>query len=82
MRVQIKLSTNGFLFNCLAVLLELSKPFTDPEKPLFNKIDATYLISKHRMDLSKETRVVLPPKPRSVPPSRIPPYDLYPNPPS
>jgi ubiquitin conjugation factor E4 B len=56
--MEVRLSTNGFLFNCLAVLLELSKPFTDPEKPLFNKIDATYLLSKHRMDLSKETRVV------------------------
>jgi hypothetical protein len=51
-------SSHGFLFNLLAVLLKLCKPFADPEHPkaLWHKIDATWLISKHRLDLSEETR--------------------------
>jgi ubiquitin conjugation factor E4 B len=51
-------SSHGFLFNLLAVLLRLCKPFADPEHPkaLWHKIDATWLVSKHRLDLSEETR--------------------------
>jgi hypothetical protein len=51
-------SSHGFLFNLLAVLLKLCKPFADPEHPkaLWHKIDATWLVSKHRLDLSEETR--------------------------
>lgn len=54
----MKSSSHGFLFNLLAVLLKLCKPFADPEHPkaLWHKIDATWLISKHRLDLSQETK--------------------------
>eukprot|EP00960_Hanusia_phi_P061327 764811-Hanusia_phi.AAC.5 len=41
------------------VLLKLCKPFADPDHPkaLWHKIDSTWLLSKHRMDLSNETRL-------------------------
>jgi len=53
-----RVSSNGFLLNLLAVLLKLCKPFADPEHPkaLWHKIDATWVLSKHRLDLSNETR--------------------------
>lgn len=52
------LSSTGFVYNIASVLLSLCKPFMDPDCPLALKIDGTFLLSKHRMDLSKETRVV------------------------
>ena len=54
----MKSSSHGFLFNLLAVLLKLCKPFADPEHPksLWHKIDATWLVSKHRLNLSEETK--------------------------
>mmetsp|Transcript_44964 Transcript_44964/g.91773 ORF Transcript_44964/g.91773 Transcript_44964/m.91773 type:complete len:968 (-) Transcript_44964:349-3252(-) len=50
-------SSNGFLFNLLDVLLKLAKPFFNPDDPKAHKIDATWLLSGKRLDLSKETRV-------------------------
>ena len=51
-------SSHGFLFNLVAILLKLCKPFADPEhaKALWHKIDPTWLLSKHRLNLSEETR--------------------------
>uniref|UniRef100_A0A6U2CMW7 RING-type E3 ubiquitin transferase n=1 Tax=Hemiselmis andersenii TaxID=464988 RepID=A0A6U2CMW7_HEMAN len=53
-------SSNGFLMNVLSVLITLCAPFIDPDDPkkLHSKIDSTFLLSKHRFDLSKETKVV------------------------
>jgi len=51
-------ASNGFLFNLLAVMLKLCKPFLDPNDPKALKIDWSYLASKHRMDVSGETRLV------------------------
>mmetsp|Transcript_32953 Transcript_32953/g.54448 ORF Transcript_32953/g.54448 Transcript_32953/m.54448 type:complete len:1043 (-) Transcript_32953:431-3559(-) len=50
-------SSDGFLANLCAVLLQLCDPFTAPNSPHAAKIDATFLLSTHRLQLEKETRL-------------------------
>mmetsp|Transcript_46593 Transcript_46593/g.122326 ORF Transcript_46593/g.122326 Transcript_46593/m.122326 type:complete len:1040 (-) Transcript_46593:517-3636(-) len=50
-------SLDGFMFNLAGVLLSLCDPFTAPDSPHASKIDPSYLLSTHRLDLKDETRL-------------------------
>jgi len=50
-------SLDGFMFNICSVLLALCEPFTPPDSPHAAKIDASYLLSTHRLDIGQETRL-------------------------
>jgi len=50
-------STDGMLINMGAVLLQMCDPFTAPNSPHAAKIDGTYLLSTHRLQLEKETKL-------------------------
>ena len=50
-------SSDGFLINLAAIFLQLCDPLAAPNSPHLGKIDATYPLSKHRMDLGQETRL-------------------------
>jgi len=50
-------SSDGFMINLGSVLLQLCEPFTNPNSPHASKIDATYLLSTHRLRLEKETKL-------------------------
>ena len=50
-------SSDGFLINLSAIFLQLCDPLAAPNSPHLGKIDASYPLSKHRMDLDQETRL-------------------------
>ena len=50
-------SHDGFMANLAAILLALCEPFTPPDSPHASKIDPSYLLSTHRIDLKDETRL-------------------------
>jgi ubiquitin conjugation factor E4 B len=50
-------SSDGFLINLAAIFLQLCDPLAAPNSPHVSKIDATYPLSKQRMDLDQETRL-------------------------
>jgi len=50
-------SSDGFMINLGSVLLQLCEPFMAPNSPHAAKIDATYLLSTHRLQLDKETKL-------------------------
>lgn len=55
--LQRSTSHDGFLINLGAVLLQLCEGFSAPDSPHAAKIDPTYLLSSHRLDLSAETKL-------------------------
>ena len=50
-------SMDGFMLNLAAVLLTLCDPFTAPNSDKAAKIDPSYLLSTHRLNLKDETRL-------------------------
>jgi ubiquitin conjugation factor E4 B len=50
-------SHDGMLLNLGVVLLNLCDPFTAPNSPHAAKIDPSFLLSTHRLDLKEETRL-------------------------
>uniref|UniRef100_A0A7S0Q3G5 RING-type E3 ubiquitin transferase n=1 Tax=Coccolithus braarudii TaxID=221442 RepID=A0A7S0Q3G5_9EUKA len=50
-------SSDGFMINLTATLLHLCEPFMAPNSPHAAKIDASYLLSTHRLALETETRL-------------------------
>jgi len=50
-------SSDGFLINLASIFLRLCDPLAAPNSPHLSKIDASYPLSKHRMDLDQETRL-------------------------
>jgi len=52
-----ELATIGFMYNLSWVLLKLCEPFIDPASPHASKIDPTFLLSKHRFDTAKDTKL-------------------------
>lgn len=50
-------SLDGFMLNLAYVLLNLCDPFTAPNSPHAAKIDPSYLLSTHRLQLKDETRL-------------------------
>ena len=50
-------SHDGMLLNLGAVLLQLCDPFTTPGSKHASKIDPSYLLSTHRLNLTEETRL-------------------------
>ena len=50
-------SMDGFMLNLAAVLLTLCDPFTAPNSDKAAKIDPSYLLSTHRLNLRDETRL-------------------------
>mmetsp|Transcript_10644 Transcript_10644/g.36124 ORF Transcript_10644/g.36124 Transcript_10644/m.36124 type:complete len:940 (+) Transcript_10644:155-2974(+) len=47
----------GFVYNLCHVLLKFCEPFADPWSPQVAKIDSTFLLSAHRFDCAKDTRL-------------------------
>lgn len=52
-------STDGFIMNLQSVMLMVCEPFCDPRSKKLNSIDPSYVSSKHRMDLTDETRLAI-----------------------
>ncbi|KAL6062738.1 Ubiquitin conjugation factor E4 [Balamuthia mandrillaris] len=59
-RIQVdrrKVSTDGFLLNTAAVLLELCVPFMDRSSPKLKMIDPGYLLVTDRLNVSEDTKL-------------------------
>jgi len=51
------LASLGFVYNLTFVLVKLCSPFVDPASPKVANIDGTFLLSSHRFDCSKDTKL-------------------------
>ena len=50
-------SSDGFMINLAAVFMKLCDPLTVRDSKHVSKIDASYMLSKHRLNLAEETRL-------------------------